>query len=97
MLGISHESYRKSQKKVPTFENSYHQEYFTYLNVSNSNYVSNFNYFPLGGRFPSQKSSFCSEAQFRLKVELVSTFEQRSHSASQSDGWKTSLRAEYSA
>ena len=29
-------NYRVSQKKVPTFENSYQQEYFTDLNGSNS-------------------------------------------------------------
>ena len=36
MIAILMIMYRESQKKVPTSENSQHQEYFMYLNDSNS-------------------------------------------------------------
>ena len=42
------------------------------------------------------KMFLCLQARFLLKVEWVSTFERFAFSASQSDDWKRSLRAEYS-
>ena len=43
------------------------------------------------------KIFLCLQARFRSKVEWVSTFERHRFSASQSDCWKRSLLAEYSA
>ena len=48
-------------------------------------------------KIPLAKIFLCLQIRFRSKVEWVSTFERRRFSTRQSDGWKRSLRAEYSA